>query len=42
MRLLLSDEVIAEMAGGRDDVVSLLGHIRTDLDRYLTRVARRA
>ena len=38
MRALLTDEVIAEMAGGREDVVRLLGHIRTDLDRYLARM----
>lgn len=39
MRALLADEVIAEMAGGREDVARLLGHIRTDLDRYLARIA---
>ncbi|HSL73714.1 MAG TPA: NUDIX hydrolase [Ilumatobacteraceae bacterium] len=39
MRALLTDDVIAEMAGGRDDVARLLGHIRTDLDRYLARIA---
>ena len=39
MRALLTDGVIAEMAGGRDDVARLLGHIRTDLDRYLARIA---
>jgi len=38
MRALLTDEVIAEMAGGREDVARLLGHIRTDLDRYLARM----
>ncbi len=37
MRALLTDEVIAEMAGGREDVADLLGYIRTDLDRYLAR-----
>lgn len=37
MRTLLTDEVIADMAGDRDHVASLLGNIRTDLDRYLTR-----
>ena len=26
------------MAGGREDVAHLLGHIRTDLDRYLARM----
>jgi 8-oxo-dGTP diphosphatase len=39
MRALLADEVIAEMAGGSEDVARLLAHIRTDLDRYLARVA---
>ena len=38
MRAVLTDEVIAEMAGGREDVARLLGHIRIDLDRYLARV----
>ena len=38
MRALLTDEVIAGMASGREDVARLLGHIRTDLDRYLARV----
>jgi 8-oxo-dGTP diphosphatase len=38
MRALLSDEVIADIAGDNDDVASLLAHIRTDLDRYLARV----
>jgi 8-oxo-dGTP diphosphatase len=38
MRSLLTDEVIAQISGGREQVVSLLGHIRTDLDRYLARV----
>ena len=38
MRALLTDEVIAGMASGREDVASLLGHIRTDLDRYLARM----
>jgi 8-oxo-dGTP pyrophosphatase MutT (NUDIX family) len=40
MRALLTDEVIAGIAGGRDTIVSLLGHIRTDLERYLARVGR--
>lgn len=35
MRSMLTDEVIAGMAGGNDDVARLLGHIRIDLDRYL-------
>jgi 8-oxo-dGTP pyrophosphatase MutT (NUDIX family) len=38
MRALLTDDVIAGIAGGRDAIVSLLGHIRGDLDRYLARV----
>ena len=38
MRALLTDGVIAEMAGGSEDVARLLGHIRTDLDRYLARM----
>jgi len=38
MRTLLTDDVITDMAGGNDDVARLLGHIRTDLDRYLARV----
>ena len=37
MRALLTDEVIGQMAGGREDVSSLLRHIRIDLDRYLAR-----
>lgn len=39
MRALLTDEVLAGIAGGREDIVDLLRHIRTDLDRYLARVA---
>ncbi len=38
MRALLTDEVIEDVAGSRGAVASLLGHIRTDLDRYLARV----
>jgi 8-oxo-dGTP pyrophosphatase MutT (NUDIX family) len=38
MRALLTDEVIEQIAGGRDLVTSLLRHIRVDLDRYLARV----
>ena len=38
MRALLTDGVISEMAGGSEDVARLLGHIRTDLDRYLARM----
>jgi 8-oxo-dGTP pyrophosphatase MutT (NUDIX family) len=39
MRALLTDEVITQMAGGRDLVGTLLRHIRADLDRYLARVS---
>lgn len=38
MRALLTDDVITKMASGNDDVAHLLGHIRTDLDRYLARI----
>ena len=41
MRMLLTDEVIDQIAQGREPVITLLGLIRTDLDRYLARVARR-
>ena len=37
MRALLSDDVIDGIAGGRDDVRSILLHVRTDLDRYLAK-----
>jgi 8-oxo-dGTP pyrophosphatase MutT (NUDIX family) len=37
MRALLSDEVLEQIAGGRDDVRSILTHVRVDLDRYLAR-----
>jgi hypothetical protein len=40
MRALLSDEMIADMASGNEDVARLLVHIRTDLDRYLASVHR--
>jgi 8-oxo-dGTP diphosphatase len=40
MRTLLTDDVIEQIAQGREQVRTLLGHIRVDLDRYLTRVAR--
>ena len=39
MRALLTDEVISQISGGRDDVRSILEHIRVDLDRYLARVS---
>jgi 8-oxo-dGTP pyrophosphatase MutT (NUDIX family) len=39
MRALLTDEVIAQISGGRDDVRSILEHISVDLDRYLARMA---
>ena len=35
MRALLTDEVIEQISGGRDDVRSILRHISIDLDRYL-------
>ena len=38
MRALLTDEVIEQIAQGREQVRTLLGHIRVDLDRYLARV----
>jgi len=40
MRALLSDAVIEQISGGREDVRSILQHISIDLDRYLARVAR--
>ena len=40
MRALLTDEVLDGMARGEDRILTLLRHIRTDLDRYLTRIAR--
>jgi 8-oxo-dGTP pyrophosphatase MutT (NUDIX family) len=40
MRALLTDEVIEQISGGRDQVVTLLQHIRIDLDRYLARLSR--
>jgi 8-oxo-dGTP pyrophosphatase MutT (NUDIX family) len=40
MRALLTQEVIEQISGGRDDVRSILEHIRVDLDRYLARVSR--
>lgn len=40
MRALLTDDVIGQISGGREDIATLLGHIRTDLDRYLARAAR--
>jgi 8-oxo-dGTP pyrophosphatase MutT (NUDIX family) len=40
MRVLLTDEVIDQISGGDDRVVQLVRGIRTDLDRYLARVAR--
>jgi 8-oxo-dGTP pyrophosphatase MutT (NUDIX family) len=39
MRALLTDEVIAQIAKGDERVVNLVRGIRTDLDRYLRRVA---
>jgi 8-oxo-dGTP pyrophosphatase MutT (NUDIX family) len=40
MRLLLTDEVIEQIADGDSRVVGLVRGIRTDLDRYLQRVGR--
>lgn len=39
MRVLLTDEVIEQIAQGDDRVIDLVRGIRTDLDRYLRRVA---
>jgi 8-oxo-dGTP pyrophosphatase MutT (NUDIX family) len=39
MRALLTDEVVEEISRGRDDVRSILTHVRIDLDRYLAKVA---
>ena len=39
MRALLTDEVLDQMARGEERILTLLRHIRTDLDRYLARVA---
>jgi 8-oxo-dGTP pyrophosphatase MutT (NUDIX family) len=38
MRALLTEEVVDQISGGRDDVRSILTHVRIDLDRYLTRI----
>ena len=40
MRALLTDEVVEQISGGRDDVRSILRHIRIDLDRYLANASR--
>ncbi len=40
MRALLTDEVLEGMARADVRILTLLRHIRTDLDRYLARVAR--
>jgi 8-oxo-dGTP pyrophosphatase MutT (NUDIX family) len=42
MRALLTDDVVESIAGGRDDVRSILLHVRTDLDRYLATLSSRA
>lgn len=39
LRAGLTDEMIAGIAQGNERVGILLGHIRTDLDRYLARIA---
>jgi 8-oxo-dGTP pyrophosphatase MutT (NUDIX family) len=38
MRALLTDEVLDGMARGEERILTLLRHIRADLDRYLARV----
>jgi mutator protein MutT len=38
MRALLTDEVLTQMARGEERILTLLRHIRTDLDRYLARI----
>jgi 8-oxo-dGTP pyrophosphatase MutT (NUDIX family) len=40
MRALLTDEVIESIAGGDERVLHLVRGVRTDLDRYLRRIAR--
>ena len=40
MRVLLTDEVIESIARGDDRVLHLVRGVRTDLDRYLRRIAR--
>jgi hypothetical protein len=40
MRVLLTDAVIEQIAQGDDRIVQLVRGVRTDLDRYLRRVAR--
>ena len=39
MRALLTDEVVEQISAGRDDVRSILTHVRIDLDHYLAKVA---
>jgi 8-oxo-dGTP pyrophosphatase MutT (NUDIX family) len=41
MRALLTDDVVESISGGRDDVRSILLHVRTDLDRYLAKLPSR-
>jgi len=36
---LLTDESIAALSAGNDQVAALLRHIRADLERYLAKVA---
>ena len=40
IRARLTDEVVEEISRGRDDVRSILSHVRKDLDRYLAKVGR--
>ncbi len=39
MRARLTDEVVEQISGGRDDKRSILTHVRIDLDRYLAKVS---
>jgi 8-oxo-dGTP pyrophosphatase MutT (NUDIX family) len=41
MRALLTDEVLEGMARGEERILTLLRHIRADLDHYLARLAGR-
>jgi len=41
MRTLLTDDVIEQISEGREQVRSIVEHVRSDLDRYLRRMAER-
>jgi hypothetical protein len=41
MRALLTDDVIEQTSGGREQVRSILERVRDDLDRYLRRMVER-